>query len=163
METFEINYSNDNEPIKINYLDGTSKDKLIIIVGGCGDDKDKLLGVVNYIVKKGANDPIVTFPFRGFETGNYRPLVDQVSDLKEVVTHFMQINRNLKVTIINTSDGAVSSTHLLSDQELGFCFRKAIYLDPADYYQDDIKRLDEDLFLWSGTVNTNQQDQLFLT
>lgn len=150
MQSFEINSSKDKEPIKINYFPNKYKHKLIIIVGGWGDTRNEFLNIVTLLVNKGINESFTTFSFRGYEDKKYRPLLQQSKDLKEVVEYFIGKKNITEIKLINTSDGAVSSTYLLFSDDFGDSINKAIYLDPADYYQESIGKLTEDIFIWPG-------------
>jgi len=68
METIKLTKTN-LEPLFVNYYKKNEKDdRVLIIVGGSGDDRNKFKNIVALLHDRKLNYDIVAFSFRGVET-----------------------------------------------------------------------------------------------
>lgn len=119
----------------MRFFGNTTSRSCILIVGGSGDSKDSYDEFVDKLTPLVPRDMIVTFSFRGVDEKIDMPLSAQTQDLRDVMKELK--NRDVdSVTIIATSNGAYSVSHILVDKEWGKTIRSAVLLDPADHYCD---------------------------
>lgn len=142
MKTFFVSKPQ-TESIPINYLSANKvTNKVIIFVGGDGDDRYKFINIAKKLIAKDLPYNIATFSFRGVETNSRKPLKQQVVDLEEVID-FICHNKDIKtVVLICTSMGAYSSSLVLLNNKYKDIISQVIYLDPADFYISKDKQYD---------------------
>lgn len=147
METIELTKANP-EPLFVNYYQKDEKnDRVLIIVGGSGDDRNKFENIVGLLHNQRLDYDVVTFSFRGRETKKEFPVKQQYYDLKELIEHLISIKHKKRISIVCTSMGAISTTLIAVDKSFNKYLRKIIFLDPADYSLISDK---EEIETWSG-------------
>jgi predicted alpha/beta-fold hydrolase len=137
--------------ISICYLGDKYSSKVILIVGGSGDTKDSYGGFVNMLTEILPKYKIITFSFQGQEDEKDLPLQQQVEDLKHVLStlHNLAIR---SITILGTSMGAFSVTHVLNNEQFSEDIKEVVLLDPADYYLDTLETAKK-ITSWTGVDN----------
>lgn len=148
MKTFEVNYSYNKEPIKINYFDYKNSNDAIVIIGGTGDHKDYFNDLAIQLLEK-CHKIIVEFSFRGYEEGKFITLKQQVLDLREVASFLISEKNIQNINLVCTSAGAYSASYMLVDKEFSNSVSKAIFIDPADYFIANENKYGEPS-TWSG-------------
>ncbi len=147
----------DSPPIPANFFKGTDDKKLLVIVGGSGDNKDKFNVLIQLL--KDANDwSIVTFTFRGLIASKLYSLNQQTQDLKDVLRYFKDELNLQEIAVVCTSMGAYSTANVLIDPEIEDYIYTAIFIDPADYYLKDGDRPEEN-YAWTGAVEYKPESE----
>ncbi len=121
-----------NEPLKSLLWNNDSSDTLII-VGGSDDDRFTFKSLAKKLLKNGESSNIITFSFKGTEENISLPLKQQIEDLKTILKWVLKRYQG-NITIICTSMGAYSTSHVLVESEFNKRLNSAIFIDPADYY-----------------------------
>ena len=138
------------EPLFVNYYKKDGKDdRVLVFVGGSGDDRNKFENLVALLHERGLSYGIVTFSFRGIETGKEFPTGQQYYDLRELVEYLVSKKHKKKISIVCTSMGAISTTLIAVDKQFNRYLHKIIFLDPADYPK--IGKKEPESKTWAGT------------
>lgn len=127
--------------------DSTST-RVIILVGGSGDDKHSFNLLVERMAVSLPQYRILTLSFSGVESHNDLPLHTQCDDLATIVDQEMKDPR-VSLVLIATSQGAYSTVHILCDLKYASRIKRCILVDPADY-SIDVRRLISQARSWSG-------------
>lgn len=147
METIPLN-SNQPEPLLVNYYNGDTSDHVLVIVGGSGDDRNQFDSLITLLHEQRPQYNVVTFSFRGVETGNLFPAIQQYYDLKELLDYLITNKSKKNISIVCTSMGAVSTTLVATDTSYDEYLKKIVFVDPADYLE--ISEIEAESRTWSG-------------
>ena len=133
----------DPEPVLLNYYKHqleVNESEAVLLVGGDDDDRSVFRNIVSILQNGGVKSDFVTISFRGVESQHMRPLRQQIVDLEEVLSYLVKKRNKSEITIVCTSAGAVSTTYLVTSKKFSKSITKVIYLDPADYYIQDLNK-----------------------
>ncbi|HRI05661.1 MAG TPA: hypothetical protein PLV59_01820 [Candidatus Dojkabacteria bacterium] len=134
MNTFTIK-SRENKNIAIDlYNEDKSFDKILIFIGGDGDDKEYLIPF-NTVLANSISCPLVSFDYSSME-GDFRANEKYkyaINEAIEVIKYFSNKYRTSEIILACTSAGSIPTTYALLDL-VSSRISKAIYLDPANYY-----------------------------
>lgn len=112
-----------------------SSSAVMLFVGGSGDSKDSYTKLMEQLTITFPHYKFITFSFQGVEEGIDNFLSLQIQDLKEVLYDIFN-DKHVEITLIATSNGAFSTSHILVDKQFNPFIKNAILLDPADYFID---------------------------
>lgn len=123
----------------------------LLFMGGSGDGKHKFDALITQLFEDGFNKNVITTSYKGVDEKIPFPLKEQTTDLVDVLK-WMKKNFNQPVTLLCTSMGAFSITHVITQPELKNIadIEEVIYLDPADYYLSDADKMNDQINSWRG-------------
>lgn len=127
--------------------DGTS-DSIVLFVGGSGDTKDSYTKLIDQLQVIFPEYKFITFSFKGTEENRDNSLHSHIQDLEDVLDTITK-NENPTITIVATSNGAFSTSHLLINGRFNHYIKNIILLDPADYYIET-KATVKEARTWTG-------------
>lgn len=140
---------NNCQPLSINYFKKDSKNnRVLIIAGGSGDNRNSFNNLANQLFKQGLNYDIVSFSFRGEDSKKNFLVKQQYFDLKDLTEHLISKKNKRKINIACTSMGAISTTFVAVDKKFNNFIEQIIFIDPADY--SSLNKTESKLKTWSG-------------
>lgn len=113
----------------------SSSSNVILFVGGSGDSKDSFTSLIEYLIPLFPQHKFITFSFQREKEHSDLFLSQQIIDLREVLNTLIE-KATPYITLIVTSDGAYSTSHVIIDKRFSQYIKSVIFLDPADYYLD---------------------------
>lgn len=146
----------DSEPVLVNYYENKKQtERVLIIIGGSGMVRSQFKNIVKLLINKNLNSDIATLSFRGTETNNKRPGIQQFIDLKELLDYLLEKNK-AEISIVCTSMGAISTTLTATMKRYGKYINNIIYLDPADYPK---AKNFSNVSTWTGFANFSGREK----
>lgn len=121
--------------LPIRFFGNTASSDILLFVGGSGDSKDSYTNLISRLEPIFPLHKIITFSFKGVEDNSDLPLVQQVGDLMEICDEIIN-KSDTSISLIATSNGAFSASHIIIDNRYGAYFKDIVLLDPADHYVD---------------------------
>ncbi len=121
--------------LDINYYHSVSKNpkKVLIFVGGDGDDKNTFTQTIKHLAEKLPDYNFCTFSHTTpLKKSSY--LSQTVKDLESVCNCLLAPKSTKNISIFCTSMGAFSVSHLLTNPQYQKNIDQVIFCDPADYY-----------------------------
>lgn len=131
-----------------------SGEKILVLVGGDGDSKEKFNPLVKQLEKVLPKYDFLTFSFTGIEEGKYCSPHQQTKDLFEILEGVIARYPAKRIDIMCTSAGAFSTVYALSKFPNISNIRIVIFVDPADYYLS-MGDSQEPVFSWKGFEKYN--------
>lgn len=122
-------------PPPIRFFGNKASSDILLFVGGSGDSKDSYNNLISRLEPIFPQHKIVTFSFRGVEDNSDLPLAQQTDDLMEICDEITN-KSDTSISLIATSNGAFSASHIIIDNRYGTYFKNIVLLDPADHYID---------------------------
>ncbi len=107
----------------------------LLLVGGSDDSKDSYNNLISRLKSIFPQHKIVTFSFKGVEDNSDLPLAQQTEDLLEICDEIIN-KSDTSISLIATSNGAFSASHIIIDNRYSAYFKNIVLLDPADHYID---------------------------
>ncbi len=144
--------SKNNESIPLLIAKKT-KNRIAVFVSGSGDVKDSFLPIAKLLLDD-TKTSLLSFSFRGRETGKYYSPEQQIFDLEEVV-EYLKKEGYKKISLIPTSMGFISVATILSKDKYSELWGNILMLDPADY------PIDHSRGTWSGNEEFRTNIELY--
>ncbi|MCX6730532.1 MAG: alpha/beta hydrolase [Candidatus Roizmanbacteria bacterium] len=119
--------------IPTRFFGDPTSSSIILFVGGSGDSKDSFTSLITQLVVAFPHYKFITFSFRGVEDHKNLLLSQQIDDLKWVIKSILETDES-KITLVATSNGAYSSSHILINPQFHRHIKNIVFLDPADHY-----------------------------
>lgn len=133
MESINLTFDGCEEGISLNHYNYGS-DRVLVLVGGSGDNKEKLAPFVEQLEQLSLALDYVTFTFCGNDTDVEHPIHQQEDELERLLEWVQPKYKS--IVIVCTSAGAFSTSLILAKSNQKYTIERAIYLDPADYPLD---------------------------
>lgn len=138
---------------QILFFPSPKSNKVLIFVGGDGDDKDSFFPIVKEILAN-TKINIITFSYSPY-TQNIDELPKQpIIDFENVISYVINELHLTKINIFCTSAGAYPTTLVLASNKFSDQIIKVIYFDPANYYYTP-QAFPEKSHSWNGNEQFN--------
>lgn len=134
-QDYRITSGTSADPIPATIYPATDGQNWVLLVGGSGDTRAMFDGFAQQLQQQ-TGSHIVTFAFRGVESGLPQPLRQQATDLTEVLDYLVAQVKVPRITVVCTSAGAFSVSLALASGRYNGFVDHAIFMDPADYTLD---------------------------